>query len=138
MSCSALEDILGFSNRWYPLALDTAERIVLPSGIVIRLVSAPVFLGTKLEAFSHRGQNDYLFSHDLGDVISVIDGRVELVEECRVQDESLKDYLRERFRSLMATTSFREALPGHLPGDAASQARLPDLEQTLRLLAELK
>lgn len=133
-----LEDILGFSNRWYPLALETAERIELPSGTAIRLVSAPVFLGTKLEAFAHRGNNDYLFSHDLGDVISVIDGRDELVEECRAQHESLKDYLRERFSNLLATTSFREALPGHVPGDAASQARLPDLQERLQLLAELE
>lgn len=133
-----LEDILGFSNRWYPLALETAEEIALPSGMPIRLVTAPVFVGTKLEAFAHRGKNDYLFSHDLGDVISVIDGRDELITECRVQNAALKEYLRERFRALLATPSFREALPGHLPGDAASQVRLPDLEEKLGLLAELE
>ncbi|MHB1075883.1 hypothetical protein [Thiobacillus sp.] len=71
----ALEDILGFSNPWYPMALDTAEPRALPSGTVIRLVAAPVFLATKLEAFSGRGRGDYLFSHDLGDFLSVIDGR---------------------------------------------------------------
>lgn len=133
-----LEDILGFSNRWYPLALETAEKIALPSGTAIRLVSAPVFLGTKLEAFANRGKNDYLFSHDIGDLICVIDGRDELVAECRGQDAALKDYLRERFRGLLATASFREALPGHLPGDAASQARLSNLEERLSLLAELE
>jgi len=123
-----LEDILGFSNRWYSL----------PSGTQIRLVTAPVFVGTKLEAFAHRGQNDYLFSHDLGDLISVIDGRDQLIAECIAQDAILKKYLRERFRDFLATPEFRDALPGHLPGDAASQARLPDLEDKLRLLAELE
>ena len=133
-----LEDILGFSNCWYPLALETAVKVALPSGTPIRLVTAPVFVGTKLEAFAHRGQNDYLFSHDLGDLISVIDGRDELIAECRNQEAALKDYLRERFRGLLATASCREVLPGHLPGDAASQARRPDLEDKLRLLAELE
>lgn len=133
-----LEDILGFSNRWYPLALETADKVSLPSGLDIRLVTAPIFLATKFEAFTHRGSNDYLFSHDLGDLISVIDGRDELVGECRNQDAALKDYLGERVRALLATPAFREALPGHLPGDAASQARLPDLEDKLRLLAELE
>lgn len=133
-----LEDILGFSNRWYPLALETAVRVMLPSGMPIRLVTAPVFVGTKLEAFAHRGRNDYLFSHDLGDVISVIDGRAELVAECRSQDPGLKGYLRDSFRSLLATPAFREALAGHLPGDAASQARLPDLEDKLHLMARLE
>lgn len=31
----ALPDILGFSNRWYPLAVQSAKRVVLPSGISI-------------------------------------------------------------------------------------------------------
>ena len=132
-----LKEILGFSNRWYPLALATAEKKFLPSGIEIRLVTAPVFVATKFEAFADRGQNDYLFSHDLGDLISVIDGRDELIEECRYLDGELESYLVSRFRSLLATPAFLDALPGHLPGDAASQARLPDLEDKLRLLADL-
>jgi hypothetical protein len=43
-------EILGFSNRWYPLALDTAQQQAIPSGRSIRIVTAPVFLATKLEA----------------------------------------------------------------------------------------
>ncbi|MFO0016777.1 MAG: hypothetical protein ACK52U_09500, partial [Synechococcaceae cyanobacterium] len=47
-------EILGFSNRWYPLALDTAQLQGLPSGRSIRIVTAPVFLAAKLEAFRVR------------------------------------------------------------------------------------
>ena len=74
---------------------------------------------------------------DLGDLISIIDGRDELMAECRQLDDDLKDYLRGWVSRLLATPAFHEALPGHLPGDAASQARLPDLEDKLRLLAKL-
>ena len=115
----------------------TSRKTPLPSGTPIRLVTAPVFVATKFEAFADRGQNDYLFSHDLGDLISVIDGRDELIEECRAHSAELKDYLRSRVRALLATPAFLDALPGHLPGDRASQARLPDLEDKLRLLAEI-
>lgn len=132
-----LKEILGFSNRWYPLALATALTTALPSGTPIRLITAPVFIATKFEAFADRGKGDYLFSHDLGDLISVIDGRDELVDECRDPDQELKNYLRDWMRRLLATPAFLEALPGHLPGDAASQARLPDLIDKLSLLAEL-
>jgi predicted nucleotidyltransferase len=121
-----LEGILGFSNPWYPLALDTAELLALPSGTMIRLVTAPVFLATKLEAFSGRGKGDYLFSHDLGDFLAVIDGRKSLIDECRASDAELRAYLRERVTGLLATPAFIDALPGHLPGDAASQARAPN------------
>lgn len=132
-----LKEILGFSNRWYPDALATAKNVTLPSGTLIRLVTAPVFLATKFEAFDDRGGRDYLFSHDLGDLISVVDGRDELIDECRAIETSLKSYLQERFRQLLAAPAFIDALPGHLPGDAASQARLPDLENKLRQLADL-
>lgn len=133
----ALEDILGFSNIWYPLALDTAAHQALPSGTQIRLIAPPVFLATKLEAFYGRGNNDYLFSHDLGDFLAVIDGRDSLVDECRASCVELRAYLRERVAGLLSTPAFIDALPGHLPGDAASQERVPDLEEKLRALTHL-
>jgi hypothetical protein len=125
------------AGLWYPHALATAQTTNLPSGTPIRLVTAPVFLATKFEAFADRGGRDYLFSHDLGDLISVIDGRDELTAECRLAEAQLKSYLRDQFRALLAVPAFIDALPGHLPGDSASQGRLPDLEDKLRQLAEL-
>ena len=80
-----LESILGFSNRWYPLAIITAQPLALPSGVMIRLITAPAFLATKLEAFAGRGNGDYLFSHDLGDFFAIIDGRESVID--RVSQE---------------------------------------------------
>ena len=67
------ERILGFSNRWYVSALHHAIRTDIGGGMPIRLVTAPFFLATKLEAFYGRGQGDFLASHDLEDLISVLD-----------------------------------------------------------------
>jgi predicted nucleotidyltransferase len=132
-----LPDILGFSNRWYPLALRTAAAVSLPSGTNIRLIAAPVFLATKLEAFAGRGNNDFLFSHDLGDLLAVIDGRDSLLAECQGSEADLRVYLRGWMSRLLATPAFLQALPGHLPGDLASQERVPALEGKLRAIAEL-
>ncbi|HUW50639.1 MAG TPA: hypothetical protein VMV75_06455 [Sulfuricella sp.] len=132
------ETILGFSNRWYSLAVETAQRIALPSAVEIRLIIPPVFVATKLEAFAGRGNNDFLFSHDLGDLIALVDGRESLVAECQASDEGLRAYLRDRFSILLLNSTFRQALPGHLPGDEASQARLPDLEDKLHAIANLE
>lgn len=133
-----LESVLGFANRWYPLAIASAQRVTLPSATPIRRISAPAFIATKLEAFDGRGQRDHLFSHDLGDVISVVDGRETLLPECRSAPDELKTYLARRWTDLLNTPSFIEALPGHLPGDSASQQRLPDLLEKLRELACLR
>lgn len=135
-----LEKILGFANRWYPLALETAQSVALPSGRLIRLIrliAAPVFVATKLEAFDGRGQGDFLFSHDIGDALAVVDGRAALLDECRSSTPELQAYLGERFRTLLANPAFVEVLSGHLPGDLASQERLPELQANLREIAGL-
>ena len=109
------------------MALATATSAQLPSGTTIRLVTPPLFLATKFVAFADRGKADYLFSHDLGDLIAVIDGRDELISECLQCAAELRCFFRENTRALLVTRAFHDALPGYLPGDVASQARLPDL-----------
>ncbi len=115
--------ILGFSNRWYGPALRHAQ-LVRVGEHEIRVTTAPYFLATKLEAFHGRGKNDFRMSHDLEDIITVIDGRPELVQEIAESSEDLRRYLGEEFRLMLADASFRDAVPGHLLPDAASQQRI--------------
>jgi hypothetical protein len=112
----------------------TAESVRLPSGRVISLIASPVFIATKLEAFHDRGENDFLGSHDLEDIVTVVDGRSELLDEARAAPADLRAYLASECRNLLSTPAFLDALPGHLPGDSASQARLPELLRRLRSL----
>lgn len=119
------EKILGFSNQWYTDAMKEAVKYELPDKKIIKLVTAPYFLATKIEAFEGRGNGDYLLSHDLEDLISVIDGRSEIIDEVKDINDELKKYLTEKFNSLISEPRFLEALPGKLPGDDASQARVP-------------
>ncbi len=132
-----LEEILGFANRWYAYALETAQQITLPSGFTIQFISAPLFVATKLEAFAGRGNEDYLFSHDLGDLLAIVDGRDTLIDECAQTKDDLKIYLGDKLNALLQIPAFMQALPGHLPGDTASQERLPELKEKLRQLTVL-
>lgn len=129
------DGVLGFHNRWYPLAVQSAQTVTLDEGISIRLIAAPVFVATKLEAFQGRGNDDFLMSHDLEDIITVVDGRASLALEVRQSQAELREYLEENFRALLASPAFLDALAGHLPGDAASQARLPALVSRFREVA---
>jgi len=131
------QNVLGFANRWYPLAVRTADRVALPSGAEIRLIRAPVFIAMKLEALLERGAGDLLMSHDLGDALVVVDGRDELLAEFASLDPDLARFVAEALARLLATPKFGNYLPGHLPGDRTSQARLPLLEAKLRELAAL-
>lgn len=127
-------EILGFGNEWYQPAFNEAEWRALPSGKKIRLVSAPYFLATKLAAFEGRGQGDYMMSHDMEDIVAVLDGRPEIVEEVRICDQKLRDHIRVRLAALVKDDRFLEALPGHMPGDAGSQARVPVIIQRLKAI----
>lgn len=127
--------VLSFHNRWYPLAVSTASLMTLPSGRSIKLIAAPVFVATKLEAFKGRGDGDFLVSHDLEDIITVVDGRPALVDELRGAPEELRTYMATEITSLLRTPEFLDALPGHLPGDSASQSRVPILINLLEALA---
>lgn len=66
---------------------------------------------------------DYLFSHDLGGLISVIDGRASLIDEFRASALELRAGIAKAVGQLLASRAFGDSLPGHLPGDAGRQAR---------------
>ncbi len=128
--------VLGFASRWYPEALRTQRTVRLPSGVAIAVVSPPAFLATKLEAFLGRGRGDYASSHDLEDLLSVVDGRDGIVEEVTASSVDLRSYLRIELGRLVTDERFLSALPGHLPSDSGSQARIPILLQRLRAITE--
>ncbi len=130
------EGVLGFANRWYPLVVRTCGLQVLPSGLSIRLIAAPAFLATKFEAFSDRGQGDFLLSHDLEDIINVVDGRPELAGEVADAPEELRAYLGARFRALLEQPRFHDALPGLIFPDESHAERLALLLRRMTALAE--
>lgn len=115
--------ILGFSSIWYRPAFENSQRIQLGEN-EIRLITAPYFLATKLEAFHGRGRADFRLSHDLEDIVTVVDGRVELVSEVRAAPADLQKYLTREFGALLSNRDFLDALPGHLLPDSASQQRI--------------
>ena len=50
------EKILGFSNRWYAPAMDSAVVHELEADLPVRVVTAVYFCATKLEAFAGEGK----------------------------------------------------------------------------------
>lgn len=117
------EQILGFSNLWYKEAINNFTTHQLTDDIFIRTVTAPYFLGTKIEAFKTRGRTDFMTSHDFEDVIAVIDGRVELIEEIKTSNSSLRKYLSDFFSTILLKDDFHAALPGHLNYGSVTHGR---------------
>ena len=103
-------DILGFTNRWYGDALRDAVDHALPGGTVIRVVSPAYFLGTKLEAFRGRGNNDPLASRDIEDILNVVDGRESLGDEVADAPDALRAYVAAGIGALLRHRDFDYAV----------------------------
>jgi hypothetical protein len=129
------EEILGFTNRWYSDAMHAAITVNIEPGLPVRIATGPYFIAMKLEAFAGRGGGDFVASHDLEDIISVVDGHVNIEQEVRTSKEDLQEYLVDRVGTLLDDPEFVAAVPGHLPGDEASQARVPFVLERLRKIA---
>lgn len=127
--------ILGFGNQWYSAAAQHAEQIQLPSNKTIHMVSAPYFLITKLEAFDGRGQGDYIISHDIEDIIAVLDGRPEVIEEVKHSNPELVKALAVQFTALQKDSAFIDAISGHMPTDEISQKRVTMILEKIKQIA---
>jgi hypothetical protein len=125
------EEVLGFTNIWYEPALKHAFTVTLPSGQSIRVITAPFFLGTKMEAFRGRGKMDFQASHDLEDFVAVIEGRDPLLQEIAASPQSLRRYLANAARMLLAESRFLDVLPGFVLDDE----RVPLIEERLASIA---
>jgi hypothetical protein len=131
------EKVLGYTNPWFRTAMSNAMPFSFTDGQTLNVISPAYFCATKLEAFADRGKGDYIMSHDMEDILAVIDGRDELLRELTVAEPTVRAYIASSLRTFLASPDFIDALPGHLPGDAASQDRLPLLQERLERLARL-
>lgn len=114
-----------YRDRWTPDAMEHAVSLQLQPSLTIRHVTAPYFVALKLAAFADRGNGDYQLSPDIEDIIQILDGRSELMVEMQAVEPRLLQYITSEFRGLLHDDDFLDAIPAHLPGDSASQARAP-------------
>jgi len=127
-------EILDFSCEWYQVAFDTAQPTMLPNGSTIRLVTPACFLATKLAAFGDRGRRDPMASHDLEDLVSVIDGRREIVTDLAAAPRDLRAYVADRLTHFLARGDAEVLVAAQLMPDSDSQDRLPFVVDRIRSL----
>jgi hypothetical protein len=105
--------ILGFSNMWYKVGIDSSIKTSLPSGGEISIFTFPLFIATKMEAYKNRGESDPRFSQDVEDIVLVLDGQNDISRLYDATDEVCR-YLQREFRTLLADERFTESIPGYI------------------------
>jgi hypothetical protein len=120
-------DILGFSNPWYEAAISTARVIALDSGAEIRAALPAPLVATKLSAWRGRGKGDLLRSLDVHDILTLVNGRPELIAEIGSASPDLRSFVQAEVDTLSKDSYFGYAIDSAVAGYgpvAAERARV--------------
>ncbi len=118
------ETILTFTNPWYAASIQNSLEYQLDESLRIQANSAPYFLASKLIAWKQRGNNEYLTSKDLEDILLVLDGRPELINEIQNSEIPVKAFLAQEFSMLLEDETFLEFIFGFVPSDQPGRAEI--------------
>ncbi len=103
---------IGPTNKWYKLGFDDIQ-LAKALDEEIQILPAPCFLATKFEAFKSRG-NDYRTSHDIEDIIYIIDNRIHIVDEISNSKTEIIKFLQEEISKIINCGLFDEVLSAHI------------------------
>jgi predicted nucleotidyltransferase len=106
------EGPLGPANRWYKMGFENLWTAKAKDQ-EIKILSAPCYLATKFEAFNDRG-SDYRTSHDIEDIIYIVDNRVGIVEEIRKDDYRIANFIKEQLQKIINKGMMHEILMAHI------------------------
>lgn len=127
-------NLLGCNNRWFKDGLANAQWHELPSGCRIRLFTPPYFLGSKLEAYGGRGAQNPLGSQDLEDILNLVNGREELLQEVDSAAPELRGYLAQTLAAQLENNYFGMKVQDAARGD---NEREQIIWQRLRHIAQV-
>ncbi len=130
----ARSGIFGQVNRWYESGLTTAQEVSLPSGAVISILDGPHMLASKLEAYQDRGKADPYSSHDLEDIILLVDGRPELSSEVSTAPFELRTFVAAELAAILRIPGVSELIESCLLSAGDSVERLEVVYSRIRTL----
>ncbi len=86
-------------------------------------------MATKFEAFHDRG-SDYRTSHDIEDIIYVLDNRIGIVAEIEKADPRIANFIKEQLLNIAAKGMMQEVLIAHMH-PLMLEERLPIVEEKI-------
>jgi predicted nucleotidyltransferase len=105
---------IGFKTKWYPEGFQKAIDYSIDADNTVKILTAPYFIATKLEAFNDRGKGDGRTSHDFEDVIFVLENRSSVWEEMNSLEGAIKEYLLAEFTKLLSNPHIFEWIDSHV------------------------
>jgi hypothetical protein len=126
---------LGPANRWYKLGFENLWTVMAKDQL-INILSAPCWLATKFEAFNNRGK-DYRTSHDMEDIIYVLDNRLDIVSEIEKDNSNIRKFLKEQLQAIVQKELLREVIMAHIH-PLMLEERMPTVEEKIAQIISTK
>ena len=102
----------GPSNRWYKKGFNDVQEVKVKDQTV-NILSAPYYIATKFEAFNDRGK-DFRTSHDMEDIVYILDNRTTIAEEIIDAEDEVKDFIISELNILKSKGILEEVLTSHI------------------------
>jgi len=107
-------DSIGFSNQWYPEGFKNAIEYKIDDDNIVKILSSPYFIATKLEAFKGRGSSDGRTSKDFEDIVFVLENRQTIWKELNETTGKIRNYLINEFTKLNENVNLFEWIDCHV------------------------
>lgn len=101
------------ANPWFAPGFESREHIEIDDHNIF-ILPLPYFLASKFSAFESRGAKDPRASHDLEDIIYILDYREDILAQLVSAPEEVKSFLKERLASFLSHPLMKEALESNL------------------------
>jgi hypothetical protein len=118
----------GPANPWYKIGFENLWSAKAKNQ-EIKILSAPCYLATKFEALNNRGK-DYRTSHDMEDIVYVIDNRIPIVEEIARDNIRISTFIKEQLQNLIQKELLQEVLIAHIH-PLMQEERIPIVEEKI-------
>jgi hypothetical protein len=128
---------LGMNSQWFREAFESSQPVTLDGKIKARVINRPTFLATKLAAFRDRGRSDLYGSHDLEDIVTIMDGSRTVVSEVANSSADLRKFIADGFSEIMRHADFDDALFGHLSAVFGGRDRAPKVKEKFAAIRAL-
>jgi len=132
-------EVLTFNNQWCGEAMHYSQRIQIGDDLWVNAISAPYYLGTKLNAFDRRGFGNFSASKDIFDILLIFAGHEAIETEIKHRTSCvfiafLRDKL-ERIRT--GSDNFHRVAARGFQTEALLKRHLPEAISRIQKVIDL-
>lgn len=132
-------EVLTFNNQWCGEAMQYSRRIQIGDGLWVNAISAPYYLGTKLNAFDRRGFGNFARSKDIFDILLIFAGHDDIEREITHRTSRVfKTFLWEKLERIRTgSDNFSTVAARGFQTEAVLKRHLPDAISRIQKVIDL-